>query len=101
MTHRISGNRADAQICEEIRTMAKATDGTALKRLVWGVYTSHRAMYGCHCETLIELTLVYPISKSLENIKKISNLKGMVLCRFTLTLIWRKGQYVLYIQCLK
>lgn len=36
MTHRISGDRVDAQICEETRTMVKATDGTALKRLQTG-----------------------------------------------------------------
>lgn len=33
MTHRISGDRADAQICEETPTVARATDGTALKGL--------------------------------------------------------------------
>lgn len=33
MTHRISGDRADAQICEETWTMVRATDGTALKGL--------------------------------------------------------------------
>lgn len=41
MTHRISGDRADAQICEETGTMVKATDGTALKRLEQRIYTSH------------------------------------------------------------
>lgn len=34
MTHRISGERADTQICEE--TIVKATDGAALKRLPQG-----------------------------------------------------------------
>lgn len=45
-------------------------------------------MYGCHRETLIQLTLVCPIWR--VRTQKRSNLKGMVLCRLRLKQICRK-----------
>lgn len=82
--------------------MVKATDGTALNRLRKRGYKPPTGkMYGCHCETLIQMTLVCPIWRSLQNKikKKKSNLKMVVLCR--LTNLERRGQCVLNVHYYK
>lgn len=59
MTHRLSGDRANAQVCEETWTMVKSIHGASNK-----TQTSRKVTYECDHKALKELTAMCRILKS-------------------------------------